>query len=88
MLPSSSDNISSSDNSSDEYVPEDTLNPQFLSKSDLNDLVRDLKLTKQQSENLASRLKEFNLLQKNVSASYYRKRSDEFGLAGRFMLLF
>ena len=42
FLPSSSDNLISSDDFSGEYFSEETPYPQFISLSDLNDLVRDL----------------------------------------------
>ena len=40
---------------------------QLLTKSDLNDLVRDLSLTKNNAELLGSRLKERNLLADDTS---------------------
>ena len=49
--------------------------PQLFSQLELSDLIRDLKLTKDHSELLASRLKEENLLQKRVRISFHRKRS-------------
>ena len=41
----------------------------------LNDLVRDLFLSKEKSELLVSRLKENNLLEKDVVRSHYRKQN-------------
>lgn len=52
--------------------------PHFLSQGDLNDLVRDLKLSKHQSELLGSRLKGWNLLQKETKICVFRNRHDEF----------
>ena len=52
--------------------------PHLLSQGDLNDLVRDLNLSKKQSELLASRLKGWNLLQKESKVSFYRKRHCDF----------
>ena len=49
--------------------------PQLFSQEDLNDLVRDLALSKEKAELLASRLQQNNLLEKNVCATYLRKRS-------------
>ena len=49
-------------------------NPHFLSQGDLQDLSRDLNLSKEKSELLGSRLKQWNLLQKGVSISFFRKR--------------
>ena len=48
--------------------------PQLLNQKDLNDLVRDLALTKEKSELLASRLKQWNMLQKGVERIYFRSR--------------
>ena len=51
-----------------------SLTPHLLDQSDLNDLVRELVLTKNKSELLASRLKQWNLLQKGVKGTFYRTR--------------
>ena len=48
--------------------------PHLLDQSDLNDLIRDLGLTKKKSELLASRLKQWNLLQNGVKGTFYRTR--------------
>ena len=48
--------------------------PHFLTQGDLQDLARDLKLSKEKSEILASRLKQWNLLQKGVNITTFRKR--------------
>lgn len=50
--------------------------PQLITQSKLNDLVRDLSLTKQQSELLASRLQEWNLLDENTRITEFRNRSN------------
>lgn len=52
--------------------------PHLISQAELNDLVRDLKLAKSQSELLASRLKEWNLLEGDVHISDFRKREKRF----------
>ena len=52
--------------------------PHLLSQGDLNDLVRDLNLSKKQSELLGSRLKGWNLLQKETKVSVYRTRHSDF----------
>ena len=49
-------------------------NCHFFSQGDLQDLSRDLNLSKEKSELLKSRLKQWNLLQKGVSISFFRKR--------------
>lgn len=51
--------------------------PQTFSQSELNDLVRDLNLSKEASEVLASRLREKNLLQEDTYVSFYRTREKE-----------
>ncbi|UYV67940.1 hypothetical protein LAZ67_5002553 [Cordylochernes scorpioides] len=48
------------------------------SNRDLNDLVRDLDLSKKQSELLGSRLKGWNLLHKGTKVCFFRNRQDEF----------
>lgn len=54
--------------------------PHFITQEDLNDLVRDLNLSKKQSEILGSRLKGWKLLDPNTKISMYRSRHDEFKL--------
>lgn len=50
--------------------------PHFLEQSDLNDLARDLKLSKQESEILGSRMKEYNLLSNGTRTStVFRNRN-------------
>jgi hypothetical protein len=46
--------------------------------SDMNDLRRELPLTKEQSELLGSRLREKNILASGVKFSWYRSREKEF----------
>jgi len=63
----------------DEYVPEKVLDtPSLFTQGELNDLVRDLSLSKIDSELLGSRLKAKNLLSSEVVFSWYRNREDEF----------
>lgn len=52
--------------------------PYFPNQQDLNDLIRDLNLSKQQAEVLTSRLKGWNLLQKDVRICSYRSRHSVF----------
>ncbi|UYV62399.1 hypothetical protein LAZ67_2000421 [Cordylochernes scorpioides] len=52
--------------------------PHLLTQGNLNDLVRDLDLSKKQSELLGSRLKGWNLLHKGTKVCFFRKRQDEF----------
>lgn len=48
--------------------------PKLLNQMELNDWVRDLELTKEKSQLLASRMKERHFLAEGVSSSYYRER--------------
>ena len=52
--------------------------PQLFTQDELNDLVRDLGLTKDSAELLGSRLSAKNLLSSNVSYSWYRNRDKNF----------
>lgn len=56
------------------YIPDST-QPHMLSQGDLNDLVRDLNLTKEMSELLASRLQQWSLLERGVAVTAFRIRS-------------
>ena len=46
--------------------------PHWITQEDLNDLARDLYLSKQQSELLASQLKQWNLVQEDVRITSFR----------------
>jgi len=46
--------------------------PHILIQEELNDLVRDLELSKSKAELLGSRLKKWNLLEKNIQISSFR----------------
>jgi hypothetical protein len=61
-----------------EYKPSGGDSPQPFSQVELNDLTRDLGLSKEAAELLGSRLKEKNLLDKGTSFSWYRNREKEF----------
>lgn len=52
--------------------------PQLFTRGELNDLVRDLSLTKTQGELLGSRLKERSFLRPGVHVSYFRSRDQQF----------
>jgi len=59
-----------------DYTPdEDKSSLQTFSQDELNDLIRDMSLSKEKAELLASRLKQKNLLQKNVRVCHYRNRN-------------
>jgi hypothetical protein len=52
--------------------------PQLFTQIELNDIVRDLGLTKEKSEVLGSRLKEKNLLAPGTTFYWFRNREKEF----------
>ena len=54
--------------------------PHFSNKTELDDLIRDLGLTKSGAELLASRLGEWNLLGKDCKSTAYRKRHAQFSV--------
>lgn len=60
------------------FLPSTSSEPHLITQNKLNDLVRDLGLSKQKSELLGSSFQEWNLLDKNVSVSLYRKRNITF----------
>ena len=49
--------------------------PHWITQEDLNDLARDLYLSKQQSELLASQIKQWNLVQEDVRTTSFRNRN-------------
>ena len=51
--------------------------PHILILDELNDLVRDLELSKNKAELPGSRLKQWNLLEKNVRISFFRSRHQQ-----------
>ncbi|QQP31526.1 Uncharacterized protein FKW44_025149 [Caligus rogercresseyi] len=80
QLPDSDDEATITDERGDteefEYEAQD--GPQTFSQCELNDLVRDLSLSKISSELLASRLKEKNLLGKDVRITFFRRRHEDY----------
>ena len=73
---SSTDEHNSDGLISSNYTDSDaTEDPILFSQKHLNDLIRDLCLSKEKTELLASRLKERNMVEKDVKVSYYRKRN-------------
>ena len=58
----------------------------FLTQGDLQDLARDLNLSKEKSEILASRLKQWNFLQNSVNITNFRKRHFDLKEAAFFCL--
>ena len=49
--------------------------PHWITEEDLNDLARDLYLSKQQSDLLAFRLKQWNLVQEDVKITSFKNRN-------------
>jgi hypothetical protein len=56
----------------------DIKKPHLISQAELDDLVRDLTLSKEKSELLGSRLKEWNLLQRGATVAHFRHRHMKF----------
>jgi WD40 repeat protein len=52
--------------------------PHLLTQGDLNDIVRDLNLSKKQAEILDSRLKSWNFLHEDTMVCFYHGRYEEF----------
>lgn len=66
------------DDGDDSWVADFSAEPHFPNQDEVNDLIRDLGLTKTNSEILMSRLKEWNLLESSCRVSSNRKRHKEF----------
>jgi hypothetical protein len=82
---SSSKDSSESDSEESIVDPDDNFrgraeerNPYYPNQKDLNDLIRDLGLTKSNAELLTSRLKQWNLLDESVQVTDQRKRHQAF----------
>mgnify|MGYP005983985387 FL=1 len=73
----SSDTTTPGSSQSDANFESITNEPQRFSQNELDDLVRDLNLSKQASELLASRLKEKNLLSPGTTITFYREREKD-----------
>jgi hypothetical protein len=61
-----------------EYTAEHENAPKLMSQADLDDLVRDLNLSKESAELLGSRLKERNFLASGTTFAWYRHREQQF----------
>lgn len=68
-LPSTAEN--------DEFIPHKHFSPRPWNQDQLNDVIRDLGLSKRSSELLASRMKETGLITKETKVSYYRTREKD-----------
>lgn len=73
------DNYSNLDNDPP-YVPESSREPHLITQTELNDLVRELKLGKEQAQLLGSRLQEWKLLDKNTRISIYKRRHENLSI--------
>jgi hypothetical protein len=79
LLVSDSENEDPHTNTDDEdYVPHGSSAPHFPNQEELNDLVRDLGLSKSNAELLASRLQQWNLLHPSCKVTKYRKMHQSF----------
>ena len=78
----SEDSATASENSDidAEYALPTSSVPHFPTKQELDDLIRDLGLTKSGAELLTSRLNEWNMLGDDCKSSAYRKRHLEFSV--------
>ena len=75
----SPDSKSEEDNEGEEFnLPADNRNLYYPNQTDMNDLIRDLGLTKSNAELLTSRLMEWNLLDPSVEVTCQRKRHELF----------
>ena len=61
-----------------DFTVEHDNSPKLLSQTDLDDLVRDLNLSKESAEILGSRLDERNLLAPGTTFAWYRHREQKF----------
>lgn len=60
-----------------EYIPPNSNAIHKMTQCELNDLIRDLELPKRKAELLASRMQQYNYLEKDVKISIYRYREKE-----------
>ena len=60
-----------------DFVPSTSSDPHLISQAELNDLVRDLDLSKRQAELLGSRLQGWNLLSSGTKISVFRSRHED-----------
>jgi hypothetical protein len=57
------------------YIPQSFQEPYVIEQSELNNLVLNLNMTKQQVELLGSRLQHWNFLAESMMISIFRKRN-------------
>ena len=70
------ENMDTEGDNDPEFQPPESY-PHLITQPELNDLVRDLNLSKRQSELLGSRLQEWNLLAQGTKISVYRDRHED-----------
>ncbi len=64
-----------------DYTVEEILQPKTFTQDELNDLVKDLALSKEKAELLASRLKQKYLFDKNVLISHYHSQNFQLAIS-------
>ena len=69
-----------------DFVPKSS-EPILFNQEELSDLIRDLNLSKESSELLASRLNDRNLLQQGTKITFYRTRDDFSDLLKNYQIL-
>ncbi|XP_036328305.1 uncharacterized protein LOC118754674 [Rhagoletis pomonella] len=75
----SPDSMSVEDNEGEGFnLLADNKNPYYPNQKDMNDLIRDLGLTKSDAELLTSRLMQWNLLDPSVKVTCQRKRHERY----------
>lgn len=72
--------ITTSSGETDEEFTGRNSAPHFPNQEELDDLIRDLGLTKSGAELLTSRLQEWHLLDKDCRSTVYRSRHVEFSI--------
>lgn len=79
QLPETESSTESMESQSDmDYTDTHDNSPKLMSQVDLDDLVRDLNLSKESAELLGSRLQERNLLAPGTTFAWYRRREKQF----------
>ena len=66
------------DDDNDIDYHECSIEPSHFNQDDMSDLIRDLNLSKESTELLASHLKERNFLRAKTNVTFYRNRDAEF----------
>lgn len=69
------DDLESEVQNDPDFVESSVSDPHLVNASELNDLAKDMEISQRQSEILASRLKQWNLLEETVNVSCFRNRN-------------